>query len=64
MAAFTREDIKVRQLISGQDLEVPVFRFQGEGKGPDVYIQANIHGAEIQGNAAIYELLKYFQKNI
>ncbi|WP_341503642.1 succinylglutamate desuccinylase/aspartoacylase family protein [Gallaecimonas sp. GXIMD4217] len=36
----------------------PLYRFRGRGCGPSVYIQANLHGAEVQGNAVIYQLLQ------
>ncbi|MFT5164525.1 MAG: putative deacylase, partial [Alteromonadaceae bacterium] len=46
---------------NGQDLTIPVFTVTSDIEGPEVYIQANIHGAEIQGNAVIYQLLKQFE---
>lgn len=55
--------LKVRELATGDSLEIPIFRFKGSANGPSVYIQSSIHGAELQGNAVIYELLKYFAKN-
>jgi uncharacterized protein len=53
---ITCEDIPIRVLASGAQLSFPVFRAEGE-PGPKVYIQANIHGPEIAGIGAIYELL-------
>ncbi|MDJ0835444.1 MAG: M14 family metallopeptidase [Acidobacteriota bacterium] len=58
MTAFEREDIVVSQLVSGHRLTIPVFRFRGTGNGPRTYIQANVHGAELQGNAVIYALIR------
>ncbi|QDP03032.1 succinylglutamate desuccinylase/aspartoacylase family protein [Thalassotalea sp. PS06] len=49
-------------MASGVELTVPVYRIKGRGTGPSVYIQANIHGAEVQGNAVIYQLLELLQK--
>lgn len=60
MIQFERRDIPLRTLASGARLTVPVFRFTGTA-GPSVYIQANIHGPEIAGCGAIYELLKFLQ---
>jgi uncharacterized protein len=54
---ITREDIHIRTLSSGAELRIPVFHVQGEGERPKVYIQANIHGPEIAGIGAIYNLL-------
>ncbi|SES97860.1 succinylglutamate desuccinylase/aspartoacylase family protein [Thalassotalea agarivorans] len=46
------------ELASGAALTVPVYRIKGNGTGPNVYIQANMHGAEVQGNAVIFQLLE------
>lgn len=59
---YTKENIPIKQLVSGGSLTIPVFRFKGQGKGPVTYIQANVHGAEVQGNAVIYELMRYLQQ--
>ena len=48
----------IGEMASGAKLTVPVYRFKGQGSGPSVYIQANMHGAEVQGNAVIYQLLE------
>lgn len=59
-----RKLIKVRELPSGDHLNVDYFYFKGSNQyAPKVYIQAGIHGEEVQGSATIYELLKYFAKN-
>jgi predicted deacylase len=58
MPNFTKEVLHVGELASGVALTVPVYRLKGCGQGPSVYIQANIHGAEVQGNAVIYQLLE------
>lgn len=63
MSNFTREDIEVRQLTSGEKLNIPVFRYQGtDPKAPSVYLQASLHGSEIQGNAVIYKLMQLFEE--
>ena len=50
----------VGEMASGAQLTVPVYRIktQAKNKGPSVYIQANMHGAEVQGNAVIFQLLE------
>ncbi|MCB9092453.1 MAG: succinylglutamate desuccinylase/aspartoacylase family protein [Halobacteriovoraceae bacterium] len=58
-----KKSIPVRQMASGDSLEIPVFEFEGSGEAPSVYIQANIHGAEVQGNLVCYFLLDYLAKN-
>jgi len=63
MHAFTREDRVVGQLVSGHELTIPIFRFGGRGRGPKVYVQASIHGAELQGNAVIYQLIRMLQQD-
>lgn len=61
MIHFTREMLELHTLGSGNVLSVPVFRFEGE-PGKRAYIQANIHGPEIAGCGAIYELLGILQQ--
>lgn len=53
------------EMASGAKLTVPVYSFEiaqeisaDEAKAPTVYIQANMHGAEVQGNAVIFQLLE------
>lgn len=53
------------EMASGAKLTVPVYSFEIEQeksdietKSPTVYIQANMHGAEVQGNAVIFQLLE------
>lgn len=60
----TKEVLHVGEMASGAKLTVPVYRFKAKSKlestkpNPSVYIQANMHGAEVQGNAVIYQLLE------
>lgn len=54
---MTREDLPLRRLASGALQSVPIFRFTGEQPGKKVYIQANIHGPEIAGIGAAYDLI-------
>lgn len=56
--SITQENIKVGEIANGLPLAIPVYRLKGSGAGPSVYIQANMHGAEVQGNAVIYQLLE------
>ncbi len=57
----------VGEMASGAKLTVPVYRYEcaqtcspadQQNKAPNVYIQANMHGAEVQGNAVIFQLLE------
>lgn len=58
MSQITQENIQVGEIANGLPLTIPVYRLKGNGTGPEVYIQANMHGAEVQGNAVIYQLLE------
>ncbi|MCF2908697.1 M14 family metallopeptidase [Pseudoalteromonas sp. DL2-H2.2] len=58
MNTITQQHIQVGEIANGLPLTIPVYRLQGNGSGPNVYIQANMHGAEVQGNAVIYALLE------
>ena len=58
MNLVNKEIMHVGEMASGAALTVPVYRIKGSGSGPSVYIQANMHGAEVQGNAVIFQLLE------
>ena len=67
MNTFKKHIMHVGEMASGAKLTVPVYSFEGqqansqstkEKKSPNVYIQANMHGAEVQGNAVIFQLLE------
>ncbi|CAH9062955.1 hypothetical protein PSECIP111951_02807 [Pseudoalteromonas holothuriae] len=57
-----QENIQVGEVANGLPLTIPVYRIKGNGTGPKVYIQANMHGAEVQGNAVIYQLLEQLKQ--
>lgn len=58
-----RLDYPIKELPSGDSLYLHAFRIRGKGPGPHVHIQSSVHGAEVQGNAVIYELLSFFSQN-
>lgn len=47
------------QLASGDRLSLQVYQFQGTVLGKKAYLQSNLHGAEISGNAVIYQLIEF-----
>lgn len=51
--------IDLLKLASGDVLSLQIYKFQGNRPGKKAYIQANLHGAEIVGNAVIHQLIKY-----
>lgn len=51
--------VPLRQLASGDRLSLQVYKFIGSKPGKKVYIQANLHGAEIVGNAVIHQLIEF-----
>ncbi|MGI2905950.1 succinylglutamate desuccinylase/aspartoacylase family protein [Tolypothrix sp. VBCCA 56010] len=53
--------IKLRQMASGDVLSLQVYKFIGANAGNKVYIQSNLHGAEIAGNAVIHQLIEFLQ---
>jgi len=61
MSQWERREIVVRKLPTGHAMTVPVFRCRGRNEHPLAYIQANIHGAELQGNAAILALFELLE---
>ncbi len=58
MTQFSKQVMHVGEMASGAALTVPVYRIKGLKDAPSVYIQANMHGAEVQGNAVIFQLLE------
>jgi len=58
---FERVDYSIKELPSGDQLFLNLFRIEGKQKGPSIHIQASVHGAELQGNACIYRLMEYFK---
>lgn len=58
--------VPLYQLTSGDILSLQVYRFHGatshsEKPWKRIYLQANLHGAEISGNVVIARLVDYFQ---
>ena len=53
--------IDLLKLASGDILSVQVYKFVGK-QGKKAYIQANLHGAEIVGNAVINRLMEFLTK--
>ena len=51
--------IDLYKLASGDVLSLQVYKFIGKQPGKKVYIQANLHGAEIVGNAVIHQLIEF-----
>ena len=47
------------QLASGDNLSIQVYKFIGKKTGKKAYLQSNLHGAEIVGNAIIHQLITY-----
>ncbi|MFB2922065.1 MULTISPECIES: succinylglutamate desuccinylase/aspartoacylase domain-containing protein [Aerosakkonema] len=51
--------IPLVQLASGDRLHLQVYQFVGANPGKKAYLQANLHGAEIVGNAVIHLLIEF-----
>jgi uncharacterized protein len=54
--------INLQTLASGDILQLKTYQFKGKKGSKKTYIQSNLHGAEIVGNAVIYELLQFFSQ--
>ena len=50
-------NIDLFKLASGDVLSLQIYKFVGRQSGKKAYIQANLHGAEIVGNAVIQQLI-------
>lgn len=53
------ETIPLRHMTSGDVLSLQVYKFFGAQSGKKVYIQSNLHGAEISGNTVIHQLIEF-----
>ncbi|MEB3341244.1 succinylglutamate desuccinylase/aspartoacylase family protein [Okeania sp.] len=51
--------IPLRQLASGDFMSLQIYKFTGNQTGKKAYIQANLHGAEVSGNAVIHQLIEF-----
>lgn len=51
--------IPIQLLASGDRLSIQLYKFIGQHPGKKAYLQANLHGAEISGNAAIHQLIEF-----
>lgn len=55
----TISTLAIQQLASGDYLSLQVYKFSGSKTGKKAYLQANLHGSEIVGNAVIYQLIEF-----
>ncbi|WP_107666416.1 succinylglutamate desuccinylase/aspartoacylase family protein [Cyanothece sp. BG0011] len=55
----TIETLNLFKLASGDEFFLQLYKFVGKRKGKKVYIQSNLHGSEIVGNAVISQLINY-----
>ena len=55
----TISTIPIQQLASGDRLSIQVYKFTGAQPGKKAYLQSNLHGAEIVGNAIIHQLIEF-----
>jgi uncharacterized protein len=51
--------LPIADLASGDRLALQVYQFVGSKPGKKAYLQANLHGAEIVGNAVISQLIEF-----
>lgn len=58
---WSKEIIPIKQLATGEQLSITAHTLSGK-EGPHIHIQASVHGAELQGNAVILQLMEYLQK--
>jgi hypothetical protein len=62
MPKWERRDVVVRTNATGHELTAPVFLARGRQERPLAYVQANVHGGELQGNAAILALFELLER--
>ncbi len=52
--------LPLQHLASGDRLSLQVYQFSGTRPGKKAYLQANLHGSEIVGNAVLHQLIEFF----
>ncbi|MDJ0659871.1 MAG: succinylglutamate desuccinylase/aspartoacylase family protein [Crocosphaera sp.] len=55
----TIETLNLFKLASGDEFFLQLYKFCGKQKSKKVYIQSNLHGSEIVGNAVISQLINF-----
>ena len=60
---LTQTQIPISKSIGGAAIELSLYELTSTGHGPSVYLQASVHGAEVQGNATLYELIALIKEN-
>lgn len=55
----TISTLPIQQLASGDRIFIQVYKFIGAKPGKKAYLQSNLHGAEIVGNAVIHQLIDF-----
>jgi predicted deacylase len=53
--------LPILQLASGDYLSLQLYHFRGDRSGKKAYLQSNLHGCEISGNAVLHELINFLQ---
>lgn len=53
---FSTTELNVFQSPSGSSESIILYEFDSQKPGPEVYLQASVHGAEVQGNLVLFLL--------
>ncbi len=56
------DSVDIAHLASGDTLAIQVYKFRGATPGKKAYLQANLHGAELSGNAVIYQFIQFLSE--
>jgi predicted deacylase len=60
---WSSKKIPLTTLPSGHELDLSVYHLKSNKNGPKVYLQSSVHGAEVQGNLVLLELMNYFKNS-
>ena len=63
MNTFIVNEIPITTLPSGDTLSIRQYTMKSDVPGPTVYIQSSVHGAELQGNPVICEIMNYLENS-
>lgn len=60
---LTKKTLSGLEDATGRTYSAPLFILDSERPGPIVFMPASVHGAEVQGNAVLWEIMNHASKN-
>lgn len=58
---YQKKSYKIQQLATGEELFIHTYTFSSNLSGPNIYLQANLHGPEIFGTALLGKIITFLE---